>query len=387
MILGSGSQRVACRKLTRGTQAIALNALSSDTGAARVRLLKNCSNHIATDTTVKRASRAVQHNRLSLFRLLGSSSHRIGGRRKLRFEPLETRRVLTLPATQSFAEGDLLVYNGPTVDTVNDTASFDAFIDFAGDVDSYLFAPQFSGTYTIDVGDFGNAIDPEVAVYNATTGARIAYNDDVSQFNDDAHLAVNLTADVRYVVAVADMPGTTAGNVSIVVSAPFRTGSFLLTPDSFGDATTAVTLDVPTDIDFYSITAPADATGGLTISTVASTVSQRLALFDSSGALLQGPFISIAISNALPNQEYRVAVYSDQYAAAGSLQMNVNFDTPASASPIPQTLVLGHCGKPSWRLIRMRTIQEFPIRLFSVFRVSVRSVLCSPARCLKSPMR
>ncbi len=92
---------------------------------------------------MKRASRAVQHNRLSLFRLLGSSSHRIGGRRKLRFEPLETRRVLTLPATQSFAEGDLLVYNGPTVDTVNDTASFDAFIDFAGDVDSYLLRHSF----------------------------------------------------------------------------------------------------------------------------------------------------------------------------------------------------------------------------------------------------
>ena len=100
-----------------------------------------------------------------------------------------------------------------------------------------FFAPQFTGTYTIDVGDFGNTVDPEVAVYIASTGAQVGYNDDLSAFNDDAHLELNLTADVRYIIAVADQPATTAGNVSIIVTAPFRTGSFLLTPDAFGDAT------------------------------------------------------------------------------------------------------------------------------------------------------
>ncbi len=246
--------------------------------------------------------------------------------KKLQFEPLEIRRVFTLPATLNFAEGDLIAYNGPTVDLVNDTSSFDAFVDFPGDVDSFFLAPQFSGSYTIDVGDFGNAVDPEVAVYSASTGVRLGYNDDSSSFNDDAHLVMQLTADTRYIVAVADNLATASGNVTIIVSAPFRTGSFLLTPDTFGDVSAAVTLDVPTDIDYYSFTAPAAAKGGLTISTTASTISQRLALFDSSGVLMQGPFLSIAISNAIPNSEYRVAVYSDGYTAAGSLTLNIDFD-------------------------------------------------------------
>ena len=252
-------------------------------------------------------------------------SRRLGRTRPLQYQLLESRRVFTLPATQTFAEGDAVPYNGPTVDTVNDSLSFDAFIDFAGDVDSYFLAPQFSGTYTIDVGDFGNLVDPEVAIYVASTGAQVGYNDDVSEFNDDARIIVNLVADVRYIIAVADMPGTTAGNVSISVSAPFRTGSFLLIPDVFGDATAAVTLDVPTDIDYYSITAPADATGGLLISTTGSTVNHRLALFDSAGTLLQGPLVSLAYSSALPNQEYRVAVFSSNYATAGSLILQVDF--------------------------------------------------------------
>lgn len=246
-------------------------------------------------------------------------------RRKLQFERLEVRRVFTLPATQTFAEGDVVVYNGPPLDLVNDTLSFDAFIDFAGDIDSYFFAPQFSGTYTIDVGDFGNAVDPEVAIYIASSGARVGYNDDLSSVNDDAKLIVNLVADVRYVIAVADNPGTTAGNVSIIVTAPFRTGSFLLTPDSFGDANTSVLLDISTDIDYYSITAPADATGILTVTATSPTVNQRLALFNSAGTLVQGPLVSITYSSVNPSQEYRIAVFSNNFTSSGSIALNINF--------------------------------------------------------------
>ena len=247
--------------------------------------------------------------------------------RLLQHEQLEQRCVLTLPATQNFAEGDLVVYNGPTVDLVNDTPAFDAFVDFGGDVDSYFFVPQFTGTYTIDVGDFGNTVDPEVAVYIASTGAQIGYNDDLSAFNDDARLVINLTADVRYIVVVGDQPATTAGNVSIVVTAPFRTGSFLLALDPLGDASSTVLLDVPTDIDYYSVTAPADANGVLTVSATAPTFNQRLALFDSAGTLLQGPLTSLSISNAVPGQEYRIAVYSNNYATSGSMDLQVNFAT------------------------------------------------------------
>ncbi len=84
-------------------------------------------------------------------------------------------------------------------------------------------------------------------------------------------------------------------------------------------------MDVGTDIDYYSITAPTNATGGLTITTTASTTNHRLALFNSVGTLLQGPFISIAISNVVANSEYRIAVFSDDYSTAGSLTLNIDF--------------------------------------------------------------
>lgn len=59
-----------------------------------------------------------------------------------------------------------------------DTPSFDAFIDFADDVDSFYFAPQFSGFYIIDIADFANTVDPKVAVYLASTGAQVGFNDE-----------------------------------------------------------------------------------------------------------------------------------------------------------------------------------------------------------------
>ena len=208
---------------------------------------------------------------------------------------------------------------------MNDTPSFDAFIDFAGDVDSYFFSPQFTGSYTFDAGDFGNTVDPEIAVYVASTGAQVGYNDDVSVFNDDAQLVLNLTADVRYIVAVGDFAGTTAGNVSVIVTAPFRTGSFLLVPDAFGDATASVLLDVNSDIDYYSITAPSDATGGLSISATGSTFNHRFALFNSAGTLLQGPLTSIDFPSVTPSTEYRVAVYPNSYNSSGTLDLHVNF--------------------------------------------------------------
>ena len=283
--------------------------------------------------------------------------------RLLQHEQLEQRCVLTLPATLSAAEGDLVVYNGPTVDLVNDTPAFDAFIDFAGDVDSYFFAPQFTGAYTIDVGDLGNTVDPEVAVYIASTGARIGYNDDVSAFNDDAKLSISLSADVRYIIAVGDQPGTTAGNVSIVVTAPSRTGSLLLTLDAVGDASTSVLLDVPTDIDYYSITAPADANGVLAISAAAATFTQRLALFNATGTLLQGPLTSLNISNAVPGQEYRIAVYSNNHATSGSMNLLVNFATERPASALRARRVMG---APELRL-RMKSQTAMSRRSVSTF--------------------
>ncbi len=175
------------------------------------------------------------------------------------------------------------------------------------------------------MGEFGNAVDPEVAVYIASTGVRIGYNDDLSVLNDDARLVLNLTGDVRYIVAVADQPATTTGDVSVSISGTSTTPIIALNANTFGDGSAAVGLDVNTDIDYYTITAPADATGNLSLNTSGATFTPRLALFDASGAMVAGPAASINYNAVVPGQAYRVAVFSLNYASSGSATLNYNF--------------------------------------------------------------
>ena len=160
--------------------------------------------------------------------------------RKPRLEHLEGRRVMTLPVSLSVAEGYVVAYDSPTGDVVQDTLSFDAFVATPSDVDSYYFAPQTSGSYAFNVSDFGNGVDPEVAVYVASTGVRIGYNDDVSALDDDARLVLNLTGNVRYIVAVADQPATTAGDVSLSIKGTQSTPFTTMTLNAFGDGTSSV---------------------------------------------------------------------------------------------------------------------------------------------------
>lgn len=246
-------------------------------------------------------------------------------RRSLQHEQLEERRVFTLPLTMTTAQGYTIAYNDPTADVVNDTLSFDAFVSPATDIDSYFFAPQFSGSYTIAVGDFGNAVDPEVAVYNANTGVRVGYNDDINFLNDDAQLTLNLVGGTRYIIAVADEPASNTGDVSIVITAPNNTSSTAIVLNTFGDGGSLVAINSNTDIDYFSFTAPADATGNLNISLTGASFIPRVALFDSSGDMVAGPAASISYSNVVPGEAYRLAVFSQNYATSGTANLNIDF--------------------------------------------------------------
>ncbi len=248
-------------------------------------------------------------------------------RRRLRLELLESRRVFTLPATLTTASDfQLVAFNGPTVDT----GSAISTLTFAGDVASYFFAPQSSGNYTFQAHETSLAIDPEIAIYNASNGVRIAYNDDVSLFNDDARVITNLTVGVRYIVAVADKAATSTGNIEITTTAPTATSAFPVTLDSFGDGRILASVDSATDIDYFSFKSPPDSTGIVNFRSSSSTFTTRVTLFDSSGTRLADGLGAIGANNIAPNREYRIAVCSDNFASSGTTSIVVDFTNPGA---------------------------------------------------------
>ena len=103
------------------------------------------------------------------------------------------------------------------------------------------------------------------------------------------------------------------------------TGVIPLSVSTFGDGGTNVTLDVNTDIDYYSFVAPADATGKLNLSFTGATFTPRVALFDASGGMVAGPSSAINYNAVVPGQAYRVAVFSESYASTGTAAFSFNF--------------------------------------------------------------
>ncbi|MEM7315777.1 MAG: hypothetical protein AAF497_21785, partial [Planctomycetota bacterium] len=125
--------------------------------------------------------------------------------------------ITGFPFTTTTAEQDAFEFPALTGDIVDDTtANFDLNLNVPGDVDSVFYSPQFTDTYTIDVGDFGNGVDPVVAVYDSS-GTRIAFDDD-SGLGDDAQLVLDLNQHERYVIVIADQGLNTTGDVSLTIS-------------------------------------------------------------------------------------------------------------------------------------------------------------------------
>ncbi len=246
-------------------------------------------------------------------------------RRKLCLESLESRRVFTLPTTLSTFDRYAFAYNGPTVDTIHEEAGLIA----AGSTKSYLFVPQFTGNYVINAEELTLAIDPEVAIYNASTGTRLAYNNDISVFNDNARLNVGLTAFTQYIVAVGDRTGTNNGIINLDIAAPFRTPSAVLTVDNFGDVSGSEDISLAGDIDYISIISPPDATGQLKIYPSSTNFSPTIVLFDSVGRRMLGPTLG-PYPGILPNQEYRLAVMSSIYDRTGTFTALFDFSEPGA---------------------------------------------------------
>ena len=167
---------------------------------------------------------------------------------------------LPFPTEMSDAEGFAYFHSDGTS---HDTQTFsiianDASIDYANEVDSFFFACELDGIYTISVSRVSGDVQPVFAIYDAATGARVSL--------DHVQASLPLLAWHRYIVAVADSLGTFTGDVSIVIVGPDALGSLSISIGSDGmGQQLAQTLDVPQDSDFFRFTAPFDADGTLSV--------------------------------------------------------------------------------------------------------------------------
>jgi ELWxxDGT repeat protein len=241
-----------------------------------------------------------------------------------------------LAVTTTTAEQDAVDFPASGGDLVNNTTSnFPLRMDSNGDIDSVYYAPQSSGTHTIAVGDFGNIVDPVVAIYDST-GARIAIDDD-SGPDDDALLSVNLNRWERYVIAILDQGNNSTGDVELVINGPVQTTSISVFVDSTtGDGgSSSQLLDATGDVDHYRFVAPESASGNLTVD-ISPTIGLDVAavLWDSAGNLISrsdsagiGLDETLFTNSVSPGQEFYVSVRSSEYASSGNFDLDINFET------------------------------------------------------------
>jgi len=238
-----------------------------------------------------------------------------------------------VPGSLTTAEGFATFSRDGTAD---DSLSFGAYMNSAGDVDSYYFAGDtgWTGTYTITANPLSGMVDPVVAVYNAATGDQLAF-DDNSGTGAGASVSLSLNALTRYIVAVADATGTHTGDVEIIISIAdsSTTTAIAVDPSGVGIAT-GQQLHIPVDTDFYRVTAPPDAYGDLTVrvTPTTGTLDTAVAVFDASGNLLGQAFSAgtgaedvLALTGLSPGVNYYLSVLSKNYQTSGFFDVEVDF--------------------------------------------------------------
>ena len=90
------------------------------------------------------------------------------------------------------------------------------------EVDYYSFTATQTGSYRIAATTPSSSLDTVLGVFSST-GARLAYNDDISRTNYDSQLTINLTAGTRYYVGVTNYSSSTRGNYSLAIDGPTPT--------------------------------------------------------------------------------------------------------------------------------------------------------------------
>lgn len=224
------------------------------------------------------------------------------------------------------------------------------------EIDYYTFIPATSGSYILSATTPSSNLDTVLGLFSST-GARLAYNDDISSANRDSRVTVNLTAGTRYYIGVTNYTGSAAGSYTWTIDGPaatttpsddtYENNDTFATASNLGTRTSAVTLSglvMADGDDYYKFTTTASSTSAnsVSISFQNSQGDLDLALYNSAGTL-------VAQSNGVTNEEtvslnglaagtYTVRVFGYQGVANPSYSLSI---APPTATSTPTIDLLG----------------------------------------------
>jgi hypothetical protein len=238
-----------------------------------------------------------------------------------------------LPVTNTTIE-TVMVPFGPTGSSI-DTYAGDIGVEGIGDIDYDVFGGDNSvgSTFTITAtAGAGSAVDPVMAIYDASTGALVAFDLD-SGAGNAAQINFTATSGVRYILAVGDQQSDSTGGVDVTATYGSTFAGQALPLDASGNASIGIILSPVTDSDFYSFTTP--AAGLVGTGTVTLTPNAPLAgdvfVFDGAGQRIGSDFNNAAgavatasLSGLAPSTTYYITINPSQYNSSGTGTLAVN---------------------------------------------------------------
>jgi hypothetical protein len=92
--------------------------------------------------------------------------------------------------------------------------------EIVGDeIDWFTFVAPVSGSYGFSASTPGSSLDTVLGVFDGT-GARRAFNDDISATNSDSSVRLNLNQGTQYFFGITNVTGTPGGAYSWAVDRP-----------------------------------------------------------------------------------------------------------------------------------------------------------------------
>jgi hypothetical protein len=269
-------------------------------------------------------------------------------------EALEPRLTLTWAGVPPVAISPGVFANPATLNP-NGYAAGNTSIS-STEIDYYSFTANLSGSHTISATTPASALDTVLGVFSSS-GARLAYNDNISGSNRDSRLTVNLQAGQRYLVGVTNFVSFSRGDYTWIIQGPsftppvgddaYENNDTLATAADLGTLTSPRTisqLQMADASDYYKFTTTARGTNSASVSIQFQNAqgNLQLALYASNGALLTssigtGNAETILLNNR-PAGTYYVRVYGNAGAANPNYTLTINPPTGGGASNFQITL-------------------------------------------------
>jgi len=250
-------------------------------------------------------------------------------------EALEDRLLLAaVPATMTSAEAESMAFferNG----NVYNTLQMEALLTGTSDVDSWVFAglPGWHGTYSFRIESLPG-IRASIGIYDGDTGAAVR-TVTIGPSTVAAFVQPSMAGGKEYVLALADLNGSTWGNLNVRIDAPGTSAiAWQITPDANGDGAHTTPTILDNETDFYRFTAPADTNGQLRVTVDPDTTSLAPAVMVTGPATTivgqaytatAGATVTADMTGLIPGLTYYAAVAGQKHATSGDYDIHVDF--------------------------------------------------------------